>query len=388
MLDHQPIHIRDIQRAVRTRPRGREPRPQIGRRKKLRLLFALRALADKRRPHRAHPLAMDQIVHRFADKDIPRHLGPEQIVAVDRRAARRREMVETVRVVKPREGLAHREHPRRPRARPHGHDRVWRHQVRISPQVTFFERIVPERVRIVAAKPVPPVVAAAPKLRVPHQQLDLARIRRDTKIPPAHVHGPLGFRRGDLSAALPIRQMHPTVERPLEAVREMLLVAFGEPAKSHRRPVRAAVAVGVLQEEHVRHRGHEHAVAPRQHRGGRPQAVGKQRGFIENAVAPRRFQHANPPARFPFAIHAARVVGHLHHPHSSVGAKGEIDRIQHHRLGRDEFHFKSGRDLDRRQRGRRAPRLRHHQSGGRRDFLISARRRDQPSARGHQHSHA
>ena len=58
MLDHQPIHIRDVQRSIRTRPRRREARPQIRRRKKLRRLLSLRTLADKRRAHRTHLFAM------------------------------------------------------------------------------------------------------------------------------------------------------------------------------------------------------------------------------------------------------------------------------------------------------------------------------------------
>ena len=47
MLNHQPIHVRNVQRPVRTRAHRREARPQIRRRKKFRRLLSRRALADK-----------------------------------------------------------------------------------------------------------------------------------------------------------------------------------------------------------------------------------------------------------------------------------------------------------------------------------------------------
>ena len=230
---------------------------------------------------------MHQIVHGLADENIPGHVRPEQVVAINRRTARRREVVESVRIIKPRKGRARRKHPRRPRTRSHRHDRIRWYQVRIPPQVTVLERVVPEGVRIIATKPIPPVVAAPAILRIAHQYLDSACIRLDAEIPPPHVHGELGFGRGDFPAALPVRQMDPTVERPFQTVREMLLVPRGQTAKQHRRAIRAPVAIGILQEQHIRHRGHEHAVAPRQHRRRRLQSISEQRRPVVLPVAAR-----------------------------------------------------------------------------------------------------
>ena len=287
MLDHQPIHIRDVQRSIRTRPRRREARPQIRRRKKLRRLLSRRTLADKRRAHRTHLFAMHQIVHGLADKNIPGHVRPEQVIAINRRTARRRKVVESVRIIKPRKGRARRKHPRRTRVPTHCHDRIRWYQVRIPPQVTLLERVVPKGVRVIATKPISPVVAAPAILRIADEQLDAAFIRLDAEIPPPHVHRALGFGRGDFPAALPVRQMHPTVERPFQTVREMLLVARRQTAKQHRRPIRPPVAVGILQKQHIRHRGHQHAVAPRQHRSRRLQSISEQRRPVVMPVAAR-----------------------------------------------------------------------------------------------------
>src|SRR5207302_6281152 len=59
----------------------------------------------------------------------------------------------------------------------------WR-EVRVAAEVIVVERVVPHRVRIVAAEPVAPVVALATELRIPAHRVEIACVGADAQIAP------------------------------------------------------------------------------------------------------------------------------------------------------------------------------------------------------------
>ena len=209
---------------------------------------------------------------------------------------------------------------------------------------------MPERIGIIAAEPVSPVVAHPPRLGLAREQLQRAAIRRDPEIPPTDVHRGRKLRRRQPAAAVAIRQIQPAVEPPLQAVGEVLGISDRQPGKHHRAAVRPTVAVGVFEEKNFGHGHHQHAVAPGPHRIRITQAVGKKRRPVVDAVAARRFEHAHPAAGFPFAILAQRIVPHLHHPHPAVGPPAHIDGIHDQRLRHGEFHLEARGHTDGRER--------------------------------------
>src|SRR5206468_2256597 len=68
MLDHLAVHIRDPQPAVRARLDHRRPKPIVARRQEFRLALVLRSAAGERHALRRHDFAVNQVMHRLADK--------------------------------------------------------------------------------------------------------------------------------------------------------------------------------------------------------------------------------------------------------------------------------------------------------------------------------
>ena len=132
----------------------------------------------------------------------------------------------------------------------------------------------------------------------------------------------------------------------IEAVDPMLLVAFAKTGKEHLAHVRLAIAVGVLGVKNVRRGGHDHALAPGHHAGGEVQPVQEHGGLVVDAVVVGVLEKADDAAWFAFAVHAQRIIAHLHHPQFSVRAPLEGDRVLDQRFAGDQLHFESGPDAD------------------------------------------
>src|SRR5688572_14185930 len=77
MFDDQPIHIRDIDCAVRSRLDRSRTEPWIARSQKLPPLFARRSPRAKRNAIRLQHLPMHQVMRWFADKNTALKLRPE-----------------------------------------------------------------------------------------------------------------------------------------------------------------------------------------------------------------------------------------------------------------------------------------------------------------------
>src|SRR5262249_57499102 len=103
--------------------------------------------------------AADQVVDRLADEHRAGDGPAEQVIPVRNGAARGGEVVGGAGVVEARQRAADGENRGGPGHRPQRHARVGRRQVRVAAQVVVFQGEVPERVAVVAAEPVAPVVA-------------------------------------------------------------------------------------------------------------------------------------------------------------------------------------------------------------------------------------
>src|SRR5262249_2385200 len=139
--------------------------------------------------------------------------------------------------------------------------------VRIAGEVAVFEDHVPRGHRVVAAEPVPPVVARLAVLRLAGGQLDFARIGLDPEVATANVHRLAACDRLDDPAAIAVGAVDPVVEPPDKTVEAMLLIPLDKPGEEHLLHVRLAVAIRVLGVKDVRGTRDEYALAPRQDAG-------------------------------------------------------------------------------------------------------------------------
>src|SRR5262245_29951838 len=86
------------------------------------------------------------------------------------------------------------------------------------------------RIRIVAAKPVIPVIARAAKLCLAGGTIDQAFVGANTKVAAANVYRlKIGLeRRTDSTAAIPVCSVDPAIEPPTETIQTVLLITLGE----------------------------------------------------------------------------------------------------------------------------------------------------------------
>ena len=91
VLDVLAIEIHHIKTTVRTRRGKHRMKPRIGRGEKL--LARLSAFGDECCAFGQEAAALDEIVHRFADKKVTAILGRECVAAINRGAAGGREII-------------------------------------------------------------------------------------------------------------------------------------------------------------------------------------------------------------------------------------------------------------------------------------------------------
>ena len=167
--------------------------------------------------------------------------------------------------------------------------RVGRFQPWIPRKRPLVEGEVIERLGVVGAEPVAPLVAGPPELRRPRLRLEFARVGPKTEI--AAAEGRLFTRRHRRDrrvaahAPVTVGAVHPAIEPGLEPVDTVLLVPLRKAGEERLAEVGPAVAVGVFRIEDFGGAGDEHALPPRQHTGGKPKAVEEQGGGVVAAVA-------------------------------------------------------------------------------------------------------
>ncbi len=226
--------------------------------------------------------------------------------------------------------------------------------VRIAAKVARRQNVVPERVAVVHAEPVAPVVTHAAVLRRPGRGFNPARVGIEPKVatanhdrlaadPGADVVGPT-VTDGDRTG----RTMDAVVQPPVQAVDAKLMVALKKSLKQCPPHVRPAVAVRVFCEQNDRCRCHQHTTAPGHDAGRERQPVEEDCGVVVTAVAIPIGQQSHAAAEFSLVVHPQRVVRHLRHPQRAVRPPVERHRVAHQRFAGDQLQLKSLRYVRRR----------------------------------------
>ena len=99
---------------------------------------------------------------------------------------------------------------------------------RITPRVLVLQCEMVEGIRVVAAKPIAPVVHRAPILRLALLAVEPARIRVEAEVMAAQAQGVRALDRGDFPGTVAVRAVHPVVQAPPEPVHAVLLVSLAE----------------------------------------------------------------------------------------------------------------------------------------------------------------
>ena len=116
--------------------------------------------------------------------------------------------------------------------------------------------------------------------------LQLAGVRSEPEVHAADRHSVIGRASRLPAAVVPaVGGVDPVVEPPGQPVDVVLRVADRKSGEQRFAAVGDVVAVGVLQEEDVGRRGHQHAAAPGQDRGRMLKLSGEQRDRLVVAVA-------------------------------------------------------------------------------------------------------
>src|SRR5438270_2331531 len=115
-----------------------------------------------------------------------------------------------------------------------------------------------QRVAVVAAEPVAPVVALAAEFALARDGFDQSLIRFDAEVAAVEVDALSGLERLGMSAAPAVGAVEPAVEAPPQAVDPELRVARLEAAVQHRLHVGMAVVFSVLGIDDVRGGGDDH----------------------------------------------------------------------------------------------------------------------------------
>jgi hypothetical protein len=317
-------------------------------------------------------LAGHEVVDRLADERVVIELAPQQLVAIQFLAAGGGEAIGLVGVVEAGERDALRKH--RGGA---GKDADvllvrGRGEVRIAAEVVVFERVVPQRVAVVAAEPVSPVVALSAELRLATLGVDLARIGANPQIAAVDVdlrsrtcasgwcavfhsrseRTTQGGDRLDHPAAVAVADVQPVIQAPPQAVDAVLLVPFAEALIQGLAHVGLAVAGRVLGIEDLRRGGDEDPLAPDLHAGGERNLVEEDFRLVVLAVAVGIGQRLHPAAGLakfvPFLVpgDAARVIAHLHDPQPAVRPPVKRHRIDDQRLGSDQLDLEPRPDVE------------------------------------------
>ena len=235
MLDHGPIHVGDVERAVGPDPRHHRAAPAIVAGKEIGRPLLVGPARREARAIVDELVVLDEIVERLAGERVKRAWPrvKERPVTVDRAPAGRRVAPRLLERMKPLLRGARRAH-RRAVGADDVPDRLLRSNEPIAGRSSFRDHPLPERIGVLRAKPVAERVAVAAELRWP--RLDPHRSRIGMKAKVVATEGDLlsvGLR-GDHRLGAMARMMAATgtpqqaVEAEAEAVDAELLVSLHE----------------------------------------------------------------------------------------------------------------------------------------------------------------
>src|SRR2546421_56077 len=116
--------------------------------------------------------------------------------------------------------------------------------VRVAPQITILEHEMEKRITVIAAEPIPPIVAVASKLRLARFRFDQPLVGLDPQIVTTQVHLRAGAERPRPPTAPAVRAMQPVVQAPAQAIDAQLQVAFAKATVENFALISFAVSVG------------------------------------------------------------------------------------------------------------------------------------------------
>ena len=132
-------------------------------------------------------------------------------------------------------------------------------------------------------------------------------------------------------------------------MQRMVTVLAAEPGEHQLAVIGLAVAVGVLNETHVRFLAHVHAAIAEFKRQRNVQVIGKHRGLVRATVAVGILQNHQLIVRLIAGVHV-RIGRRAAHPHASLAIPAHLDRAGDFRkllLAREEIHLKARIYLER-----------------------------------------
>src|SRR5438046_1915484 len=157
---------------------------------------------------------------------------------------------------------------------------------------------MPEPFWIVRAKPVPPIIAMPPVLRLAAFRFKFTCVRTEPKIAPVDVHLLSGQNRSHPAATLAIRPIEPVIQAVIITIRAMLLIARMKTGEQNFLHIRLAVAIGILGVNDVRRATDNDALAPRINAVGKTKTVEEHGGFVVVPIALRIFEKTHNSTRF------------------------------------------------------------------------------------------
>ena len=243
---------------------------------------------------------------------------------------------------------------------------------------------MPAEDAIVVAEPVSIVVTPLAELRAPSLQFKLARGRMKTKVLCAKCHLFAAFHTGDLSAAVAVGTVKPTIQPPCKTIDEMLRIPrceSGEPCFAF---VAFSIPICIGGIKDVWDAGHKNATLPRRETGRMSESIEKQSRFVADPVVIGILEDLNTSclsltdlalsclAIGRFLARCKRIVAHFHHPHPALFIPVHINGVLDQWLAGDKLNLKARLHTHRgegvpRRKGRRSG---HFQKFGVGDFAL------------------
>ena len=223
-------------------------------------------------------------------------------------------------------------------------------QARIPLQPFRLERDMLDRHSVHADEAIPEDIEAHAILGLPVDELDLEGLRVETNIR-RHLERRTLRMRGtrDRAAAEPCgevdlavpgsdgRRIHP----------QLRAACRGEAGEQDLALIGHAVAVVILQKEHIRRAGDDDPAAPGQHAVGEGQPIRKDGPLVHASVSVGILEQGDDARGLLPFLRSDRVAAVLSHEESSFGIKGDGARRDHQRLGGDEFDAQPRDDFER-----------------------------------------
>ena len=347
VLDDRPVHVHDVQGAVRPHAQVHRTEPLLGGRQELDLLRPVRTHGPVTGTVRNQAAVMHQIL-RVVDAEMAvAVLGGKLIGPVNGLPAGRREEtaggglghaveLDPRGIVgagqPPGIGLAGRIHPCRMAVGADIDDRVRGRPVGIADQVAMRQRRHEQNVLLVGhQEPVSPVVHGQSETAgAAADRFDGGSVRAEAETRRAELDGRGQLRTGDPApAADAVDRVDPVVQTPTRVVDPRPHLAHAEPGEQRLADLGPAVAVAIRQIDDVRRAQHDHSVASRNNSVTAGQAIRPHGHSIEAAVAVGVLQPFDRAVLLRHRLSLGRFVGgNAAHRRIQFAASVQIEDVQ------------------------------------------------------------